>query len=445
MNTTECPSSPLDNLPSSVLATRLDELISRERQCLADFLLHLAAFDRRRGYLELGFGSLFAFCTDSLKMAGTTAYRRTTSARLIAEYPAIVEYVRDGRISTKSLCDLRNVLNKENHQEILERAARMTEKEIEVLAATLNPKAAVADSIRRLPVRAVPVLRPVMSRSTSGSESAEHPVPPAASPIESSTLESFAATSLGAALPPASVADEASGMDRLEQTWIIMPPKPDELVPLDGERYSIRMTVSKEFVDEFHQVRDALSHVVRGGKMEDVFRECMRIARETCERRMRGSKSRRARQAGVEGSREECPEPPAAEAPTSTVEVASDSAARATTEASLRSGKVMTTSIMEVPDEPELYEGEPSGSRYLPVAVRREVFERDERCCTFVGSNGRRCRSRRQLQFHHKIPYARGGPPTAENVALLCARHNLHQAYVDYGAAYMDHFVAPQS
>src|SRR5919106_1803126 len=167
MNATQCESSPLDHLPASVLATRLLQLISRERQCLAEILLHLAALDRRRGYLELGYGSLFAYCTDCLKMPSTTAYRRTTSARLIAKYPAILEYVRDGRVSTASLCHLRKVLNEGNHRELLERAAGMTEREIELLAVALDPKAEVADSIRRVPVRGVPVVRPTIPPASS--------------------------------------------------------------------------------------------------------------------------------------------------------------------------------------------------------------------------------------------------------------------------------------
>jgi 5-methylcytosine-specific restriction endonuclease McrA len=85
---------------------------------------------------------------------------------------------------------------------------------------------------------------------------------------------------------------------------------------------------------------------------------------------------------------------------------------------------------------------EEPGSRYLPVALRREVFERDEGCCTFVGANGKRCRSTYQLQFHHKVAFAKGGPATCENVTLHCARHNRHQAYEDYGASHMDRFVA---
>jgi hypothetical protein len=170
MNATECTSSSLEKLPSSVLAARLDELMTRERHCLAELLFHLAAFDRRRAYLEFGYQSLFLYCTDCLKMSKGTAYRRTTSARLIARFPAIVDYLRDGRLCTTSLCDLRELLNDENHRELLERASGLKEEEIKLLAATLNPKADVSESVRRVPVRSVPVIRPPIVQASRTSD-----------------------------------------------------------------------------------------------------------------------------------------------------------------------------------------------------------------------------------------------------------------------------------
>jgi hypothetical protein len=61
-----------------------------------------------------------------------------------------------------------------------------------------------------------------------------------------------------------------------------------------------------------------------------------------------------------------------------------------------------TSSELELTPESAKSGSEERASRYLPVAVRKEVFERDEGCCTFVGANY-------QLQFHHKVPFGRGG------------------------------------
>jgi hypothetical protein len=57
--------------------------------------------------------------------------------------------------------------------------------------------------------------------------------------------------------------------------------------------------------------------------------------------------------------------------------------------------------------------------RMIPSAVKLEVCQRDQgRCC--------RCGKTDNLHFDHIIPFSRGGSSfTAENIQLLCARHNL--------------------
>jgi 5-methylcytosine-specific restriction endonuclease McrA len=76
-------------------------------------------------------------------------------------------------------------------------------------------------------------------------------------------------------------------------------------------------------------------------------------------------------------------------------------------------------------------------SRYIPRAVLREVHERDREQCTFVSSDGKRCRERGFLQLHHSHPYAKGGQATADNLRLVCRAHNLLFADRDYGVAFM--------
>jgi 5-methylcytosine-specific restriction endonuclease McrA len=75
----------------------------------------------------------------------------------------------------------------------------------------------------------------------------------------------------------------------------------------------------------------------------------------------------------------------------------------------------------------------PPGSRYVPAAVRHEVWTRDGSQCAFVGSTGLRCTSRHQLELHHIDPFARGGPPTFANLTLRCRAHNRHEAEQDFG------------
>jgi hypothetical protein len=60
-------------------------------------------------------------------------------------------------------------------------------------------------------------------------------------------------------------------------------------------------------------------------------------------------------------------------------------------------------------------------TRMIPGWVKQEVFKRDRGACVLCGATD-------NLHFDHDYPYARGGASiTANNVRILCARHNLQK------------------
>jgi hypothetical protein len=67
----------------------------------------------------------------------------------------------------------------------------------------------------------------------------------------------------------------------------------------------------------------------------------------------------------------------------------------------------------------DIKEKEIDSSRIIPSAIKLEVWKRDNGCCV-------RCGSTDNLHFDHIIPYSKGGSSlVAENIQLLCARHNI--------------------
>jgi hypothetical protein len=84
-------------------------------------------------------------------------------------------------------------------------------------------------------------------------------------------------------------------------------------------------------------------------------------------------------------------------------------------------------------DAPRDGRGASAGSRHIPASVKREVFLRDRGRCAFIGHDGRRCGERRFVEFHHREPFAFGGPATLENISLRCRVHNQYEAGVDFG------------
>lgn len=60
-------------------------------------------------------------------------------------------------------------------------------------------------------------------------------------------------------------------------------------------------------------------------------------------------------------------------------------------------------------------------SRLIPTPVKREVWKRDQGQCRMCGAST-------ELHFDHIIPFSRGGSSlVADNIQLLCARHNLEK------------------
>lgn len=60
-------------------------------------------------------------------------------------------------------------------------------------------------------------------------------------------------------------------------------------------------------------------------------------------------------------------------------------------------------------------------NRIIPTSVKLEVWKRDQGKCVTCGSTD-------NLHFDHILPYSKGGTSLkAENIQLLCARHNLEK------------------
>jgi HNH endonuclease len=75
--------------------------------------------------------------------------------------------------------------------------------------------------------------------------------------------------------------------------------------------------------------------------------------------------------------------------------------------------------------------------RYVTSEVRRAVHARDGEQCTFVSAEGVRCSERGFLELDHRVPVARGGRPTVDNLRTMCKAHNQYEAERILGTAFM--------
>ncbi len=151
------------------------------------------------------------------------------------------------------------------------------------------------------------------------------------------------------------------------------PARPSVVAPLAPERYKIQFTASRDLHDKLRRAQDLLRHAVPDGDVAAIFDRALTLLVEDLERRKLAAAAR--------------PRPP----------------------------RSLT-----------------SESRYIPAAVKRLVWARDDGRCTFVGTQGR-CTERGFLEFHHLVPFAAGGETSADNLALRCRAHNQFEAEQFFG------------
>ena len=300
----------LREMADALLLAALSSLVRRSDEIASDLLAHLAEVDERRLHVELGFSSLFAYCTERLGMSESVAGRRITAARVCRKFPQVFARVAQGALNLTTLCALNPHLSTKNAEELFEACANPSRLQVEEILAARFPKADLRERVR----------------------------------VEA----------------------------------------------LSPDRYGVQFTADSEFRELLEQARALASHQLPGGNMNDVLKLALKaFVRDTEKRRFAvGRKPRVAKKSGVSTKQSHSP---------------GEDASR------------------------------PKPTRHVPAAVAREVYVRDQRRCTFVAKDGRRCGCRVFLELDHVRPFAAGGAATASNLRLRCRAHNQWHARRFFG------------
>src|SRR5258706_7055765 len=162
------------------LLARLVTLAGKEREASVELVAHLAALDSRPAlFAAQGYGSLFSYCTQALRLSEDAACTRIEAARTCRRFPQILEILASGSLSLTSVRLLRRHLTGENHQSVLAKARDRSRREIEVVIAELAPRPDIPSTVRRLPTATPPTATPHRPAAASPAMTS---VPPAADP-----------------------------------------------------------------------------------------------------------------------------------------------------------------------------------------------------------------------------------------------------------------------
>src|SRR6187397_2873834 len=116
------------------LLARIAALAGKEREASVELVAHLAELDTRASlYAAHGYGTLFTYCTEVLKLSEDAACNRISAARACRRFPVILDALASGALSLTTVRLLNPHLTPENHQEVLARASGLSRRAIEAL------------------------------------------------------------------------------------------------------------------------------------------------------------------------------------------------------------------------------------------------------------------------------------------------------------------------
>ena len=119
---------------------------SREYQKAEHILLEaIYQVDLLKVHDHLGFGSLFQYCLESLKLSEATAYNMIAVARKSKQVPELKAAIISGEMSVSTARKITPVITKENQEVWIEKAFTLTKAKLEKEVATVLPQTLVPE------------------------------------------------------------------------------------------------------------------------------------------------------------------------------------------------------------------------------------------------------------------------------------------------------------
>ncbi|MFI5006465.1 MAG: hypothetical protein ACHQKZ_03465, partial [Solirubrobacterales bacterium] len=244
------------------LLARLEGLAGNEREVSAELVAHLAALDTRPSlFAAQGYGSLFRYCTQALRLSEDAACNRIDAARACRRFPLILDLLASGSLSLTSVRLLGPHLTAENHESVVAKARDRRRREIEALVAELAPRPDIPSTVRKVPCRNAtrqPATAPGHAPAPPpGHRSApDHPPAPCSADGPGPVMTNVVSAA-GAAPAPAPSS---------------LPATPRPIVQASApERYFVRFTIGQETHEKLRRLQALLRREIPDGDPGAIF------------------------------------------------------------------------------------------------------------------------------------------------------------------------------
>lgn len=148
-------------LTNDELLAKAKKLVQQERVILVEILHHLLIINDKKLYLQIGFKSLFDFCTKELGYSEAAAYRRIQAMKLLKAVPEVKQKVLNGSVNLTQLAQVQKVATVERKQnnnfisktqkiELLKKVENKSTRQSEIILREFSPLSAIKNDSQRV-------------------------------------------------------------------------------------------------------------------------------------------------------------------------------------------------------------------------------------------------------------------------------------------------------
>ena len=132
----------LENTSHHDWVTKAQKLVAEERKITLALIECLEVISTQLIYAELGYGSLFEFCTRHLGLSEGSAHRRISAMRLSRDVPTVKSKLASGELSLSNAAKIEVATRKSKTEKstVVEACLNLSQKECEVKLFTLVPE-----------------------------------------------------------------------------------------------------------------------------------------------------------------------------------------------------------------------------------------------------------------------------------------------------------------
>lgn len=121
---------PITHLSNQALLEETARLANATRRTVATLVAALAEVDARKLWADVGCSSLYTYCTQVLHFSEQEAYLRMEAARVVRQWPVVLEMLAHGDMTLTNIGLLKPHLTDANHLELLAGARGKSKLEV---------------------------------------------------------------------------------------------------------------------------------------------------------------------------------------------------------------------------------------------------------------------------------------------------------------------------